>query len=316
MGSANKKGRIHVKGKKNEDIKNEMISEMEGLAELTISPRVPDKAVKTQDQVSSFITQILDAGEKVLEIEKSKGRSKKQIFTKVSFSYEGFDIQTKKDFSLFDQEVLDAVVSLYLADNEFISPAMVYRTMTGKTNSEYIHPGKLKEIEESIDKCMFSRLSIDASEAASVFGYGQSIYSGNLLVAEKAQVKMGGHYIVAYKIINEPLLYRYAKACKQIAAVDLYLLDTPVVKTNDNIILQGYLLRKIEHIKKDPTNNNIYYEDIYKTLLVNKESRTQVKRVRDYCNEILNYWKEKKYIHDYEIIMKGRSFHYITICLY
>ena len=74
-----------------------------GPAELVISPKLPEKAVKTKDNVSSFITQnLLDAGEQLLEMEKG-GRVKKQIRTKVTFSYEGIDILTKKEFTLFDQ---------------------------------------------------------------------------------------------------------------------------------------------------------------------------------------------------------------------
>ena len=56
-----------------------------GPAELVISPKLPEKAVKTKDNVSSFITQnLLDAGEQLLEMEKG-GRVKKQIRTKVLF---------------------------------------------------------------------------------------------------------------------------------------------------------------------------------------------------------------------------------------
>ena len=70
-----------------------------GPAELVISPKLPEKAVKTKDNVSSFITQnLLDAGEQLLEMEKG-GRVKKQIRTKVTFSYEGIDILTKKEFT-------------------------------------------------------------------------------------------------------------------------------------------------------------------------------------------------------------------------
>lgn len=287
-----------------------------GPAELVIAPRVPAKAVKTKDPVSTFITQnMLDSGERFLELEK-KGRIKQQIRTRVSFSYEGIDILTKKDFNLFDQEVHDAVVSLYLAENTFISPAMVYRAMTGKTESQYIHPRKLHEIEESIDKCMFSKLSIDASEEAAAYGYEQAIYSGALLSAEKVSVQMGGNRVTAYKLLTEPLLYRYAKTCKQVSSVDIKLLDTPVTKTNDIIVLQGYLLRKIEAMKSDRRClRTIAYSDIYEILNMSKEQRVQLIRVREYVKEILNFWVEKKYISSYEIIMNGRSFKEISIFL-
>lgn len=291
--------------------------EGKGPAELVISPKVPEQAVKTKDNVSNFIAQnMLDAGEQLLELE-SKGRIRKQIRTKVSFSYEGIDIQAKKDFTLFDQEVHDAIVTLYLAENKFISPAMVYRAMTGKKNSESVHASKLKKIEESIDKCMFSKLSIDASEAAALYGYDEAVYSGALLAAEKVSVVMGGHRIIAYKVMAEPLLYRYAKSCKQITAVDIKLLDTPVTKTDDTIVLQGYLLRRIEMMKTDKRNDRIIlYDNIYEIVNISKNQKVQAKRTREYVKDILTYWVEEGYIRKYEIIMKRNSFYGITIFIY
>lgn len=286
-----------------------------GPAELVIAPKVPEQAVKTQDNVSNFIAQnMLDAGEQLLELER-KGRIKQQIRTKVTFSYEGIDILAKKEFNLFDQEVHDAVVTLYLAGNPLISPAMVYRAMTGKTNQEYIHEAKLKKIEDAIDKCMFSKLSIDASEAAALYGYEQAVYSGALLSAEKVSVCMGGHKVIAYRIIVEPLLYRYAKSCNQISSVDIKLLDTPVTKTDDTIILQSYLLRRIEAMRYDKRcERMILFEDIYELMGVTKEQRVQLKRIRENVQNILDYWREKEYIGKYEIVMKGKkSFMGVTI---
>ena len=287
-----------------------------GPAELVISPKLPEKAVKTKDNVSSFITQnLLDAGEQLLEMEKG-GRVKKQIRTKVTFSYEGIDILTKKEFTLFDQEVHDAVVTLFKAGNHFITSAMVYRAMTGKTNSEYIHPDKLKEIEESIDKCMFSKLVIDATEEAAYYGFEEAKYDGSLLSAEKMTIKMGGRRVAAYKILVEPLLYRYAKAGKQISAIDIKLLDTPVSKTNDIIVLQGFLLRKIEAMKSDRTADRIIlYDDIYKIFGINEPQKVknQLQRIRKYMDTMLEYWKGEKYITDFIVNKKGKSYYSVAI---
>lgn len=306
--------------KKSDENQIEMVvveKEDDGPAELIIFPKVPSQAVKTNDDVSNFITKnILDAGEQLLELERT-GRIKRQIRTKVSFSYEGIDIQTRKEFTLFDQAVHDAVVSLYLAENRFISPAMVYRAMTGKTNAEYIKPEKLKEIEESIDKCIFSKLSIDATEEATAYGYKQAVYSGALLAAEKVSVLMGGHRIIAYNITTEPLLYRYAKAGRQITSVDIKLLDTPIKKTSDNIVLQEFIMRKIEAMKGDRNYDRmILFADIYDVLNISSEQRVQVKRVRGYVKEILDFWMEKKYISNYEIVTKGKSIHGVTFYFY
>ena len=188
--------------------------------------------------------------------------------------------------------------------------------MTGKTNSEYIHPDKLKEIEESIDKCMFSKLVIDATEEAAYYGFEEAKYDGSLLSAEKMTIKMGGRRVAAYKILVEPLLYRYAKAGKQISAIDIKLLDTPVSKTNDIIVLQGFLLRKIEAMKSDRTADRIIlYDDIYKIFGINEPQKVknQLQRIRKYMDTMLEYWKGEKYITDFIVNKKGKSYYSLTI---
>lgn len=176
------------------------------------------------------------------------------------------DIQTKYGFTAFDQEVHDSVVSLYLAGNERFTPAMVYRAMTGKTDSEYVHESRVHEIEKSIDKIRFPQLKIDAGEEAIAFGYDQAYYSGNMLNADKVELKMGRSRVTGYRLLAAPLLYRYTKTSNQISAVDIKLLDTPVVKTEDIIVLQGFLLRKIESMEKHNTERILFFDDIYEHL--------------------------------------------------
>jgi hypothetical protein len=127
---------------------------------------------------------------------------------------------------------------------------------------------------------------------------------------------MGGRRVAAYKILVEPLLYRYAKAGKQISAIDIKLLDTPVSKTNDIIVLQGFLLRKIEAMKSDRTADRIIlYDDIYKIFGINEPQKVknQLQRIRKYMDTMLEYWKGEKYITDFIVNKKGKSYYSVTI---
>ena len=129
-------------------------------------------------------------------------------------------------------------------------------------------------------------------------------------------IKMGGRRVAAYKILVEPLLYRYAKAGKQISAIDIKLLDTPVSKTNDIIVLQGFLLRKIEAMKSDRTADRIIlYDDIYKIFGINEPQKVknQLQRIRKYMDTMLEYWKGEKYITDFIVNKKGKSYYSVTI---
>ena len=129
-------------------------------------------------------------------------------------------------------------------------------------------------------------------------------------------LKKGGRRVAAYKILVEPLLYRYAKAGKQISAIDIKLLDTPVSKTNDIIVLQGFLLRKIEAMKSDRTADRIIlYDDIYKIFGINEPQKVknQLQRIRKYMDTMLEYWKGEKYITDFIVNKKGKSYYSVTI---
>ena len=133
---------------------------------------------------------------------------------------------------------------------------------------------------------------------------------------KKMTIKMGGRRVAAYKILVEPLLYRYAKAGKQISAIDIKLLDTPVSKTNDIIVLQGFLLRKIEAMKSDRTADRIIlYDDIYKIFGINEPQKVknQLQRIRKYMDTMLEYWKGEKYITDFIVNKKGKSYYSVTI---
>ena len=282
--------------------------------EVVITSKVPDSFVQTQDNVSNALTtDLMDESERILELEKKKGRKKSSYITKITITYEGVDIQNRNGFSAFDQEVHDSVVSLYLAGNEYITPAMVYRAMTGKTESEYVHDDRVQEIERSIDKCRFSQLKIDAGEEAKAFGYDQATYSGNMLNADKVEIKTGGHRVTGYKLLAEPLLYRYTKASNQISVVDIKLLATPITKTIDIIVLQGFLLRKIEAMKNANSERILYFSDIYEHLEAENATRQKKEKIRKFCKEILEFWIQKNYIKQYCFNNKGRVIHSITV---
>lgn len=280
-----------------------------------VSVTVPKQVIKTKDKVSDLLTRdfFAEGGEQFLRMESRQ--SAKPITTRVTFSYEGVDILSNKGFTAFDREVHDAIVSLFIAGNKFITPSMVFRTMAGKTNSEYINPEKIEEIRRSIEKCLFSKLTIDASQELTAYKDLQATYSGALIAAESMTVTMNGQRVTAYRLLTTPILYRYAAGKNQIAQVPIELLNTPLNKTNDVIVLQGYLIRRIEAIKnpKAKISNTILYETIYKTMSAEAATKQKKDKIRKECKAILDYWVKMGYIVSYEETTKGKSKYSIII---
>lgn len=277
-------------------------------SKLLSSARMPSHIIKTKDKVSGMIIDsFLNKGEQSLKMEKANTRVK-PITTKVTFTYEGVDIQANKEFTAFDREVHDSIVSLYISGNILFTPAMVYRTMTGKTNSVFVNQSTIKEILKSIDKCLFSKITIDATEELSQYNLTKAIFSGNLIYAKKASLEINNQSIDSYEILSTPILFEYASGKNQLANIPLKLLDTPLNKTKDIIVLQGYLIRRIESMKnpKSKTSNIILYETIYKFCKIETVVKQKRERTRRDIKVILDYWIQQKYISSYQEITQSR----------
>lgn len=301
---------MKIKKEKNDEIERKTYEN----TTLLFSAIIPRHIIKTKDKVSNLIIEdFFNKGEQSLKMEKNSGKAK-PVTTKVTFSYEGVDIQAKQDFTAFDREVHDSIVSLYIYGNDIFTPSMVYRAMTGKTDSEYVAPSILTETIKSIDKCLFSRIAIDATEEVSHYGLKNAVFSGYLISANKISGTLNGQPVSAYKFLDIPILYQYANQKNQLATIPIKLLDTPIRKTSDIIVLQGYLIRRIESMKnpKSKTSNTILYDAIYKCIKVS-DIRQKRERVRKDTKTILNYWIQHGYIASYKEIAKGKLLYSIVI---
>lgn len=183
---------------------------------------------------------------------------------------------TGKPYTEYDRAVHDSIVSLYEDRKKHSMPPvmtadMVYRTMTYKTNNEFVSPQQRGAVTKSIEK-MRRNISIylDATEELKrrdIRINGKPIDSFTidefLLTAERMTIKAGGETAVAYLIKSEPLLLKYAKLNGQLITVKGDLLDIREVdnkghisnisiSNNENrIAIKSYLLRRIEIIRSD-----------------------------------------------------------------
>ena len=92
------------------------------------------------------------------------------------------------------------------------------------------------------------------------------------------------------------------------ATVDIEMLNTPLSNTSENIVLKCYLLRSIAIVKKKGDKEiKIAFNDVYSYIGIpeisdeNSQEALRVKRkdVRDKVCKCLNFWKECKFIRNY-----------------
>jgi hypothetical protein len=108
----------------------------------------------------------------------------------------------KQQVTAYDRAVHNAVISLYESGNEYITPLMVYRTMSGRTDGESASNTSLIAVSNSLDKQMVTMVKIDCGDEAKMHNkIVGPVIEGNMLHAIKVTVSAGGQQKQAYQSV-------------------------------------------------------------------------------------------------------------------
>ena len=227
-------------------------------------------------------------------------------------SYEGVDIKSKTELTPFDHEVVDAVATLALEGNEIVNTAAIYRVIAGRPKNQYVSPTQRERVMKSMEKCAFSKLSITIGNYDEIAGQlrlpGEATFSGNLLSFEMIKQKTNRGMTDYFRILAIPALFRYAASVGKISAFPIEMLDTPVSKTEGIILMQSFLLRRIDAMnRKEISDCTIFWKDIFAVGRDEGASRQQLQKTRGFICKILDYWKEKGFLKDYQADNRSRG---------
>lgn len=301
------------------------------------------------------ITNALSAGhigfsenlEDFFPVRVSKESAKTPVISNIMVAYDGDKVQlsSRRPFTEYDRNVYNAVVSLYVHGDQqhVMTPAMIYRAMTGLPEASNPSPQQIGAVTKSIDKMRFIRVRIDCTEELKhrrAQLNGVPIVNGMvdtyLLNADGAQVTAGGHTIEAYRINRPPVLYEYSRATKQVLTVPSDLLaikeaddkgvyNSLISNNESRIQIKGYLIRRIEGMKgKNGLDNNIisllsydkgekHHPGLYEIAGKPEPNKKEALAIRSYVTAALNFWKAEKYIKDFEFLKKDKSITSIKI---
>ena len=294
------------------------------LAKRNIKTKAPKQWITPIDKVSnlSFDGEGTLYDENGVNVDIGGRKSKKEIlsFVRLDYSDNAIQISGKKELTQYDREVHDALVTLYTdGSNEYITPQMIYKAMTGNPEAK-LAPKQQEAISNSLNKLMYSRLIINASkEECKAYGFDKFTYEGTVIQGEKATAKVNGVIVEVYHLLRKPALYTYADLKKQICRLDIKLLNSPVSKNEENITLQGYLLRHINGIKRSKLSPTILYDSIYGQLGIQAQAssdgalRKKKLKVRNTVKRILDYLKAHDFIKNYTENSDGQEVTGITI---
>ncbi len=305
--------------------KLQQLEEENGLPETVINTFYPVNFLTPTDKVTLRAFENKLTGRQMQKLGMERRGRKKQITTLASIDFETLNgsvqIKGRKELTAYDREVHDAIITLFVDGcNEYITPQMIYQVMTGNPDA-YLNPKQAEAISDSITKCMYSRLIIDASEEAKEYGFDSYKYDGNLISGERVTATLNGTVLECLHILRPPVLYEYANKKNQIGRFDIKLLNSPINKTEEIITLQGYLYRRILSMKNKKSNlsKTILYDTVYNQIEVTAASdgalRKKKSKVRDQVKKILDYWKQEKFIAGYVENKRGKRIYSVTIRL-
>jgi len=290
--------------------------------EAVVNTFYPANFVAPTDKVSNLAFSNELTGGHIQQLAMERRGSNKQITTLASIDFDNLNgsvqIKGRKELTPYDREVHDAIITLYVeGGNEYITPQMIYQVMTGNPNA-YLEKKQAEAINESITKCMYSRIIIDASEEAKAYGFDSFKYDGSLISGERVTATLNGTVVECLRILRPPVLYEYANKKNQIGRFNIKLLNTPINKTKRIITLQGYLYRRILSMKNNSNlSKTIVYDTVYNQLDIKAASdgalRKKKAKLRDQIKTILDYWKKENFIAGYVENKRGQVIYSVTI---
>lgn len=254
------------------------------------------------------------------QADKRKGRELDAAYS-IDFSAleESENIKITKKLTPFDKRVYAAISAIYNAGNTVTSLTQIYFAMG---NTSRPPKSSIEHIYNSIIKMIKAHITLDNEDEAKVYNYPHFKYEGNLLPIEMlSNVDIRGKITEsAINIFREPPLLSFAKGRKQVTTVPVKLLQSPISKTESNLMLEDYLIYRISKAKatdkdedkgknkgkdkdkkdkKPKLSNIIKLETLYREMEIT--DRRAKPRLLDKVERCLKYYKELKYIVDYEI---------------
>ena len=225
-----------------------------------------------------------------------KNNIKVPIYYSIDFAEIDENITITKKLTPYDRRVYTAIGTLYNAGNNIISLSSIYKHMGYKGK-----PGTsdLEKINDSVIKMLGAKIYLNNEQEIKKYNYSKFIYRGPLLPVETGEIYNinGALTDAAIHIFREPPLITFAAQRNQITKVSLEMLQSPISKTDANLILEDYLIERIAREKGKILK--IKMATLYKQTKTETEKQRQ--RLPKKLEKLLDYYKQIGKINSYKI---------------
>ena len=239
-----------------------------------------------------------------LAINTAKSGSDKQLNVYYSIDFDELEkngIKVTKKLLPFDKRVYIAVAALYNAGNNYITLTQIYYAMgnTGKPSGK-----QLEKISESVTKMQGANIFIDNIQESEAYNYLRFHYKGYLLPIEITTATINGQLAEsAIRILREPPMMTFAKQRKQITTITVKVLQSPISKTDANLLIDDYLIERIGRAKRGGHGCKILYDTLYENAQI--ITRMQRSRATEKIKTYLDHYKTCGLIENYSMLEDG-----------
>lgn len=300
-----------------------------------ISPIHPNNHLMPNNTLMNYLTQyaMINAGAVELPVLKDK-----KTTSHVVVGYEEDPNISAFSLTEYERQVSDSIITIWEGTEEQGIPALftadtVFRNMPGEGGKP--SPQQKGAITKAIEK--FRRLHVfvnatDEMRKRGLIGESQKVIFDDMYLSVtrmECTVKNGGQVVEAYKINSEPIVYRYCKMTNQILSVsrdcieikktkknqttgEITISNLPVSMTTHRQAMTGYIIRRIEVMKRDRKNKKkqqsdiIRFDTLFNDVGLEDQDRNRAKENRKFCYQVLDYFMAIKYIKGYEVQKEGR----------
>ncbi len=265
------------------------------------------------DKVNSTIWNLLQEKEgsiKRLPLKVEKDGSKKQLTTFFSIDFKNLEetgLKITKKLLPFDKRVYIAISALYNAGNEIMTLTQIHYAMG---NTERPAKSHLEKINNSITKMWNARVKIDNAEEATAYNYPRFlIREFSPLEIERVTAVVNGKMAdSAIRVLREPQIMTFAKQRRQITTLTVKVLQSPISKTDANLIIDDYLIERIAAAKKGNKPSKILYTTLYEKTGITEKKQKQ--RAPEKIKTYLDHYKSCGLITGYKMLKDGIQIEY------
>ena len=197
-----------------------------------------------------------------LNMAKTGSKTPVPVYLSIDFSHlEEEGLHIAKKLTPFDKRVYVAVSALY---NAKVNPITLTQIHYAMGNIERPARSHLMKIQNSIKKMKLTEVWINNIKEAEVYNYEQFPWDGTLLPCEKITAVANGKITdAAILLYREPPVISFAKERKQITTITVKVLQSPISKTDSNLLMDDYLIERICRAKRNGQSCKILYETLY-----------------------------------------------------